>query len=218
MKRKISVSICICLMICVAAILGHFYGKSNSRTELPVCESMAIYPEFSMSELVETANTIVNAKVVAVGDTYMEEIAVSLTENPNEASEFIYIPITPITLDVETSLKGNETIDTLIYYEEGGTTSTYIQLPDGYGMQEGMEVILFLNDKGHSWGEQSIFPVVENEVILNETALKYLDDSDVSLINTSNIENCVRSQITDETVNVMDKDEFMSMIEDLVNN
>lgn len=218
MKKKIMIPISICLAICVAAILGNFYGKRNSRAELPVFESMAIYPEFSISELVDISNTIVNATVVAVGDTYMEKIDVSLTENPNEASEIVYVPITPITLEVETNLKGNETADTLIYYEEGGTTSTYIQLPAGYAMEEGMEVILFLNDKGYSWGEQSIFPVVENEVILNKTALNFLDDSDVSVINTSEIENSVRSQITDATVSVMGKEEFLSMLEDLINN
>ena len=217
MKKKISVVIIICMAICITAILGYSYGKSNGKTELPVYESMAIYPEFSMPELTERASTIVSATVVNIGDTYIEEIPVSVTENPNEVSEVLYNPITPITLEVESSLKGNVTMNTITYYEEGGITSTYIQLPDGYTMEEGMEVILFLNEEGYSWGAQSIFPIVDNEVILNKMALEYLDDSEVLVINTSQIENNVRSQITDSTVSVIDKEEFLSIIEEIVN-
>ena len=218
MRKKISFIITICIAVCVAAIMGNIYGKYKKEKELPVCESMAIYPQFSMPELVETSSTIVNATVVEVGDTYMDEIAVSLTEDPSEASEVIYNPITPITLEIETSLKGSEEDFTITYYEEGGTTPTYIQLPDGYKMEEGMEIIIFLNDKGYSWGAQSIFPVIENEVILNETALNHLEEANVSIIDKSTIENSVGRQIADTTVSVMDKDEFLNIIEGLVEN
>lgn len=218
MKKKISFIIVICMVICVTALLGYSYGKRDDSSNLPVYESMAVYPEFSMPELTEKASIIVNATVVNVGDTYIEEIPVSITENSNEASEVLYNPITPITLEVETYLKGDKITNTLTYYEEGGITPTYIQLPNGYAMEEGMEVILFLNEEGCSWGAQSIFPIVDNEVILNEMALDYLDDSEVTLINTSQIEENVRSQINESTVSVISKEDFLSVIAEMVNN
>ncbi len=215
MKKKISFIIVICLIVCIAVIFGYLYGESKDRSDLPVYENTTVYPEFSMPELAEKASIIVNATVVNIGDTYMEEIPVSLTENPDEISEALYNPVTPVTLEVETYLKGNDTADTLMYYEEGGITPTYIQLPDGFAMKEGMEVVLFLNEKGHSWGAQSIFPVVDNKVILNEMALDYIDNSEVLVINTSQIENSVRSQISDSAVSVMDKEDFLSLIEEI---
>ena len=216
MKKKISSIIVVCIAVCITAIFGYSYGKNKDGGELPIYESMAVYPDFSMPDLTEKASTIVSATVVSIEDSYLEEIPVSLTENPKEISEVLYNPVTPVILEIETYLKGNDMANTLTYYEEGGITSTYIQLPDGFAMEEGMEVILFLNEKGRSWGEQSIFPVVNNNVILNEMALDYVDDTDVSVINTSQIENKVRNQINDSAVNVMDKEKFLSIIGEMV--
>lgn len=217
MKKKISSIIVICAAVCIMAVLGYAYGKEVDKGELPIYESAAIYPAFSMPALTEKASTIVCATVVSIGETYLEEIPVSLTGNPAESSEVLYNPITPITLEIETHIKGNDTISTLIYYEEGGSTSSYIQLPDGYAMEEGMEVILFLNEKGRSWGAQSIFPVVGNEVILNKMALDYVDNDDISVLKTSQIDASVRNQISNSTVSVMDKESFLAIIEEMVN-
>ena len=74
-----------------------------------------------------------------------------------------------------------------IYYEEGGVTPDYVQLPDGYALEEGMESILFLNKEGYCWGAGSIFPVVGNKIILNETARNYFDEKDVSVWDTPDL-------------------------------
>lgn len=193
MRKKISSIIAVCVAVCIMAVLGCLYGKGIDKGELPIYESAAIYPAFSMPALTEQASTIVSAIVVSIGETYLEEIPVSLSGNPAESSEVLYNPITPITLEIETCIKGNDTVSTLIYYEEGGSTPSYIQVPDGYAMEEGMEVILFLNEKGRSWGAQSIFPVVGDDVILNRMAFDYVDNADVSVLNTSQIDGNVRS-------------------------
>lgn len=200
MKKKISSIIAVCIVVCITAVVGYSYGVNKDSGDLPIYESMAVYPEFSMPDLTEQSSTIVNATVVSIGDTYLEEIPVSLTEDPDEFSEVLYNSITPVTLEIETCIKGNDSISTLTYYEEGGITPSYIQLPDGFAMEEGMEVILFLNESGYSWGAQSIFPVVDNEVILNKMALDYVDNSNISVINTSLIDSNLRSQINNSTV------------------
>lgn len=218
MKKKISFIIAVCVAVCIMVALGYLYGKSVDKGDLPIYESAAIYPAFSMPALAEKASTIVSATVVSIGETYLEEIPVSLSGNPADSSEVLYNPITPVTLEIETCIKGNDAVSTLIYYEEGGNTPSYIQLPDGYAMEEGMEVILFLNERGHGWGAQSIFPVVGDDVILNRMALDYVDDSDVSVLNTSQIDGKVRSQISNSTVSVMGKEEFLTIVEEMVNN
>lgn len=217
MKKKISSIIAVCIAVCITAVVGYSYGVNKDSGDLPIYESMAVYPEFSMPDLTEQSSTIVNATVVSIGDTYLEEIPVSLTEDLDEFSEVLYNPITPVTLEIETCIKGNDSISTLTYYEEGGITPSYIQLPDGFAMEEGMEVILFLNESGYSWGAQSIFPVVDNEVILNKMALDYVDNSNISVLNTSLIDSNLRSQINNSTVNVMDKEEFLSIVMEMVN-
>ena len=83
-------------------------------------------------------------------------------------------------------------------------------------MEEGMEVIIFLNDAGHCWGAQSIFPVAGNSVILNNTALEYVDSKDISVINKDNIKQDIRNQIDSDKVKVTDKEKFISDISLLI--
>ena len=172
MKRKIlNVSI-ICAILGITCFAG-YQIKMNEKADLPVFENTSIYPEFSFPDLVNEATYILNAEVIDVGDSFMKEIPVSLTENPNEATEILSYPVTPITLKVETPIKGNiSPNEEYIYYEDGGITDTCIILPSGYAMEEGYKVILFLNDDGYCWGEQSIYPIVGDHVILNEAAMQ----------------------------------------------
>lgn len=152
MKRKIlSVSI-ICAILGMTCFAG-YQAKMYEKEKLPVYENTSIYPEFSFSDLVNEATYILNAEVIEVGDSFMKEIPVSLTENPDEVTEALSYPITPIKLRVETSIKGSINSDEYIYYEDGGITDTCIILPSGYAMEEGYKIILFLNNESYCWGE-----------------------------------------------------------------
>ena len=79
-----------------------------------------------------------------------------------------------------------------------------------------MEVIIFLNDAGHYWGAQSIFPVAGNSVILNNIALEYVDSKDISVINKDNIKQDIRNQIDSDKVKVTDKEKFISDVSLLI--
>ena len=191
--------------------------KKQSKN-LPIYENTSVYPAFSLPQLTDTATFIVEAEVVDVGDTIMKEITVSLTENLEDATESLSYPVTPITLAIHSSIKGDNTRNKLIYYEEGGITSEYVQLPDGYAMEEGMEAILFLNPDGYCWGVQSIFPISGENVILNNAAIEYIGKDNVSVLETQTLDSNIKSQIDAKSINVMPADDFISVIQSIVEN
>lgn len=185
---------------------------------MPIYENTSVYPAFSLPQLTDTATFIVEAEVVDVGDTIMKEITVSLTEDLEDATESLSYPVTPITLAIHSSIKGDNTGNKLIYYEEGGITSEYVQLPDGYVMEEGMEAILFLNPDGYCWGVQSIFPISGENVILNNAAIEYIGKDNVSVLETQTLDSNIKSQIDAKSINVMPADDFISVIQSIVEN
>ncbi|MCI9078775.1 MAG: hypothetical protein HFH68_07610 [Lachnospiraceae bacterium] len=216
MRKKIRNIIIVSILFYIAVISGYFYKKSNTLKELPVYENTAVYPKFTLPQLTDKASYIVNARVINVGKTINNEIPVSLTGDPDDISETLYTPVTPITLKIKNKLKGEINTDTVTYYEDGGITPSYVQLPSGYAMEEGMDVILFLNDEGYCWGAQSIFPVTGNSVILSNSALEYVNNKDVSVINKDSIKSDIRSQIDIDRVKVMDIEKFMSVIDSII--
>ncbi len=55
-----------------------------------------------------------------------------------------------------------------------------------------------------------------NSVILNNTALEYVDSKDISVINKDNIKQDIRNQIDSDKVKVTDKEKFISDISLLI--
>ena len=206
-RKKVRNIIIAGVLFCIAVISGYIYKKNSMLKELPVYESTAMYPKLTLPQLADKASYIVNAKVINVGDTINNEVPVSLTGHPDDIAE---------TLEIISKLKGQINTDKITYYEDGGITPSYVQLPDGYAMEEGMEVIIFLNDAGHCWGAQSIFPVAGNSVILNNIALEYVDSKDISVINKDNIKQDIRNQIDSDKVKVTDKEKFISDVSLLI--
>ena len=202
----------------LTAIAGYATGLKNNQKNLPIYENTSVYPAFSLPQLTDTATFIVEAEVVDVGDTIMKEITVSLTEDLEDATESLSYPVTPITLAIHSSIKGDNTGNKLIYYEEGGITSEYVQLADGYVMEEGMEAILFLNPDGYCWGVQSIFPISGENVILNNAAIEYIGKDNVSVLETQTLDSNIKSQIDAKSINVMPADDFISAIQSIVEN
>ena len=225
MKKRIFEAIFIGILLIGVTSMGYRAGMSSniddftvyegtSTDDLPVYESTSVYPEFTLSTLTDTASYILKAEVVEVGDSFLKEISASLTENPEDATEMISYPVTPVTLKVDNAVKGHMRDDEFTYYEEGGITSTYIQLPDGYAMEEGMEIILFLNQNGYGWGAQSIFPIIEDKVVLNETAWDYFDEKDMFVLDTQDLNSDYRNQINMEKVCLVAVDDFIGVIQD----
>ncbi len=215
MRKEVKILVVGCALV-AAAIAGRIVGTHSSEKELPVFESMALYPDLTMQELTNRAPNILHAKVEKVENTYMYEVAVSLTDNFEEASDTVSYPVTPVTLKVIDVLKGEPEKEYFTYIEMGGITPDFIQQPNGYAMEEGMEVILFLNEEGFGWGEQSIFPVIDGQVILTNRALKDVGGELVSDIETESINTNIRSQLHSESVKVMELKSFYEMIDDML--
>lgn len=204
------------MLILSGLILNSIKNPLNKESnEIPILESTAVYPKFTIPSITDEAAYIIQAKVIEKGDTVMKEMTVSFTENPNEATETISYPITPITLKVEDVIKGELSEDIFVYYEDGGKTSEYIQLPDGFFMEEGMDIILFLNKEGYCWGSQSMFPIINDQVLLNEMALDYVNSDKVSEMETNKMKSVGKEQIKDRTSSVMQTKDFVSMIKTL---
>ncbi|MDE6616606.1 MAG: hypothetical protein K2K35_08555 [Lachnospiraceae bacterium] len=51
---------------------------------------------------------------------------------------------------------------------------------------------------------------------MNNTALEYIDNKDVSVINKDSIKPDIRNQINSDKVNVIDKEKFISVINLLI--
>lgn len=197
-------------------IAGNAFGNHLAKRERPILESTALYPDLTMQELTDKAHSILYARVENVGDTYMYGAAVSLTEDFEEAADTVSYPVTPITLVTIHVLKGEPEEGYFTYFEMGGITSDYIRRPDGYAMEEGMEVILFLNEEGFGWGAQSIFPVVDGQVILTDRAVKDFSAKLVSDLETESINAGIRSQLHSKSVKVMGLENFNKLVEDML--
>jgi len=49
--------------ICLSVVVGYAYGKAVN-TELPIYEDLAVYPEFTLDELVDASDVIVDGVVI----------------------------------------------------------------------------------------------------------------------------------------------------------
>ncbi len=214
--RKSTFMLTVGCVFAAVIIAGNAFGNHLAKRERPILESTALYPDLTMQELTDKAHSILYARVENVGDTYMYGAAVSLTEDFEEAADTVSYPVTPITLVTIHVLKGEPEEGYFTYFEMGGITSDYIRRPDGYAMEEGMEVILFLNEEGFGWGAQSIFPVVDGQVILTDRAVKDFSAKLVSDLETESINAGIRSQLHSKSVKVMGLENFNKLVEDML--
>lgn len=212
---------CSILVILFLIIVGALFGINYQTKNLPVVHSSALYPSMNLASLCSESSIVFRGRVEEVRSTVMKDIPVSVTEDASDVSDTITSPETPVILSVEELYKGDSARDSYTYIEEGGTTSTHVVLPS-FQLRNGMEVILFLNDAGYGWGMQSIFPIVDGQVILNEAVWNDVDMSKIQEVAVSSLTSkTVRASyetnlVTD--VKVMDEESFVSVIRERLNN
>lgn len=212
---------CSILVILFLIIVGALFGINYQTKNLPVVHSSALYPSMNLASLCSESSIVFRGRVEEVRSTVMKDIQVSVTEDASDVSDTITSPETPVILSVEELYKGDSARDSYTYIEEGGTTSTHVVLPS-FQLRKGMEVILFLNDAGYGWGMQSIFPIVDGQVILNEAVWNDVDMSKIQEVAVSSLTSkTVRASyetnlVTD--VKVMDEESFVSVIRERLNN
>ncbi|GGD81992.1 hypothetical protein [Paenibacillus nasutitermitis] len=176
------------LTACIAAgIYYPFLGQSDKILK-PVIPNMASYPYVEMEDLVGRADVVAHGIVKKRGKTQIVKIPVSTEIDVTKENEgkFLESVETPVTIEVMDTIKDKEKKKTIIYWEEGGELSDRIVEPDGGFPQEGDEVVIFLNQSGHSWGAQGVLKVNDNQVdvLENKQIRKYnLEDFDTKLKN-----------------------------------
>lgn len=81
-------------------------------------------------------------------------------------------------------------------------------------MKQGMEVVLFLNESGYGFGSQSVYPVIDEQVILQEKAVKDIAANKISSISADSIEKDygIASSIEEDNVSTTSLDEFLNLI------
>lgn len=207
-EKKITIlTVLVISFFAIGICLYHAYKP------LPVIYSTSTYPDYNLAKLVEESENIVYGKFVEIGATQMREVFVSATLEPSKVEDVLYYPVTPVTISVENAVKGNASSN-IVYYEESGVTDTYIQKPEGYQLVQGMDVILFLNESGYGWGGQSVYPVIEDQVILQEKVLKEIPSNKINSISFDTIkENYgISSSYKEEYVKTISLDEFLDVI------
>lgn len=109
-------------------------------------------------------------------------------------------PVTPVTLKVHSYIKGEDTQDTIIFYDA-----------DRLLEEEGVEVILFLDKDNTGWGGQSIYEVIDNQVKIKSSDIENIDESKISTTKLSD-ENDIVNPVNTTTINRMNKEDFIDVI------
>lgn len=68
-----------------------------------------------------------------------------------------------------------------------------------------MEAIIFLNDAGYGWGGYGLFPVSDNQVVLDKDTLNFTDKAKVRQIQANTLDSTFRNQIKDSNVSIIEK-------------
>ncbi|MBA4688853.1 MAG: hypothetical protein H2184_17130 [Candidatus Galacturonibacter soehngenii] len=212
MKKKKIVTL---VAIALSAIVIWAY---NEYKPLPVVYCTSTYPDYSVKELAIESENIVYGKVVSIAPTQMHEVRVSTTLDPTKVEDVLYYPVTPVTISIKDSIKGDE-LSKIIYFEESGVTDTYIQKAQGYQMSQGMEVVLFLNEEGYGWGSQSVYPVIDDQVVLQDKAINEIPSNKINSISADVIEEkySISSSYEAENVSTTSLDEFLKLVNSYIN-
>lgn len=147
---------------CVCLIFA--WGYHHQKEEVPVADSnMAVYPQLNLEELTERADVIVVGKVSRIKERETRKLQTYGDVALTEKTEVMEYSVIPAVIDVTEVVKG----------EIQGSTYTYYQ--DGDVLKEGETVLLFASETAEGWGYQSVFPVVNDKVVLNSAAEGYFD-------------------------------------------
>lgn len=155
------------LTVCIAGGLYYpFLGHSEAIVK-PVIHNTASYPAYEIEELTDQAATVIHGVVQKIGETEIQKVPLSTEIDITEENKgkFLEIPETPVYITVKDSLKQQDTEQTeFVFKEEGGELQKQIIEPDGGFLEVGDEVVIFLNDSGHSWGSMGVLKVSNDTV------------------------------------------------------
>ena len=181
MKRKLFLSGAL-LAACIVAGIYYLFLSRTEAVVKPIIPNTASYPYYNLEELSDKAATVVHGVVQRIGKVEIEKIPLSTKFEINvDNGKFMEIAITPVFIKVLESLKPKDSQlkKEVEFREEGGELNSQIIQPNGGFLKVGDEVIIFLNDSGHSWGSMGVLKVSEGKVTAitaNETQQFNLED------------------------------------------
>lgn len=153
--------------VCIAGgIYYSFLGHSEANVK-PVIHYTASYPAYEIEELTDQATTVIHGVVQKIGRTEIQQVPLSteIDITDENKGKFLEIPETAVYITVKDSLKQKDAEPTeIVFKEEGGELQKQIIEPDGGFLEVGDEVIIFLNESGHSWGSMGVLKVTNDTV------------------------------------------------------
>lgn len=239
-KRKILSAVFVCLAVAITAIAGYSFGmrhndsdaeilsdmvdtaKTNTPDNLLVVDSTELYATCTLQDMADISANIVIAEVVEIGETtakypWLDDQSDGV--EPKEGLICIQPLQTAVTLEVKESIKGADAGDEIIYYQEGGVTTEYIQRARSHDLEKGMEVMLFLSKDGESYGGQGEFLVLDDAVLIPKAprVLNYLDEEKIFTVQTQSLMSDYKDSVSSQSITMMEKDDFVEAVRLLFN-
>lgn len=134
--------------------------KPKEPVEKTTITTSGLWPRYNLEKAVEKAATIVHGVVNTKGDTKYYDVE---TPEGEKVSKIYYREVEIQVLDC---IKGDPDAETVIYEEEGGETEDIIYIcTDISELQEGEEILIFLNETNKLLSPSVLFTVDENQQI-----------------------------------------------------
>ncbi|WP_282020496.1 hypothetical protein [Planomicrobium okeanokoites] len=137
-------------------ILGVMLSNFVSSAQ-PIVHQGTIYEEKNLKELVQQADTVIYGEVWKKGEA--EKLQITLDDG-----EVVEDVRTEIEIKVKENIKGSSEGKIVKFIQYGGEVDGIIYESDGGVLEKGDEIIIFLNEYGFNWGEQSLLKLNKDEV------------------------------------------------------
>lgn len=134
--------------------------------EKEVSEITPVFPDYyKLEDLIENSSNIIHAEVQKLNTPTV----VNVKTPDGESMKTLY---TPIVLEIKEVVRGTMKTSTTTFFQMGGENNEMITTVTGHPLlQEGEEIVIFYDNKGYGFGEQSIYYVESDRVTLNTDKL-----------------------------------------------
>ena len=148
------------IFLFVMLVLAGCSQKPKEPVEKITHMTTGMWRAYNLEEAVEEAATIVYGVVNTKSDTKYYDVE---TPEGEKVSKIYYREVEIQVLDC---IKGDPDAETVIYEEEGGETEDTIYIcTDVHELQEGEEILIFLNETNKLISPEVLFTVDENQQI-----------------------------------------------------
>lgn len=155
----------------------------QANSEKTVVQVDALYPKQTIESLAQEAETIVCGQVTGIGEAYLERVYLA-----DGSGDYVEDPYTPITITVEDCLKGDSSLETVVYNQSGGEFADVVyKTNDGAEVETGDNILIFLSADGYTWGGQSVYFIEDGMTTIRNDMLPTAVLSDESESQTSEI-------------------------------